>query len=117
MNEAQLAWPLISILGSVAAIVVGVVAVVKLNRRVPPLPEEMAKNYIHKPEFNAAVCGINSRIDGVSQQSNNAVARLADKFDALINTLHRNAMDTERALGRIEGKLNEHVKEEERNDG
>lgn len=105
MNEAQFAWPLISVLASVSAIVVAVVAVVKLNRRQPPLAEELAKNYATRCELDEEVKGLNDRIDREISLILSSTSEQSKKLDALITTTGQTARDTDRSLGRIEGKI------------
>lgn len=105
MNEAQFAWPLISVLASVSAIVVAVVAVVKLNRRQPPLAEELAKNYATRCELDEDVKELNCRIDREIRLILSANIEQGKKLDSLIATTGQTARDTDRSLGRIEGKI------------
>ena len=97
MNEAQLAWPLISIVGSLAGIVVAVVAVMKLNRRQPPLAEDVAKNYALRAELDEEVKELNCRIDREIRMILSANVEQSKKLDALIATTGQTARDI--ALG------------------
>lgn len=109
MNESQLAWPLISILGSIAgtvtAVVVAVVAVVKLNRRQPPLAEEIAKNYATRTELDEEIQTLNDRITREVGVILSTSIEQSKKLDSLIITTNQTSRDTERSLGRIEGKI------------
>ena len=118
MNETQIAWPLISILSSVAGIVVAIIAVVKLNRRQPPLAEDLAKNYALRTDLDDEVKELNNRIDREIRLILAANIEQSKKLDALIATTGQTARDTDRSLGRIEGKieglqgaLEQHIKE------
>lgn len=122
MNEAQIAWPLISVVGSlvgtVTAIIVAIVAVMKLNRRQPPLAEDLAKNYALRTELDEEIRELNNRIDREIRLILNANVEQSKKLDALIATTGQTARDTDRSLGRIEGKieglqgaLEQHIKE------
>jgi biopolymer transport protein ExbB/TolQ len=122
MSEAQIAWPLISVVGSlvgtVTAIIVAIVAVMKLNRRQPPLAEYLAKNYALRTDLDDEVKELNNRIDREIRLILAANIEQSKKLDALIATTGQTARDTDRSLGRIEGKieglqgaLDQHIKE------
>ncbi len=105
MNEAQLAWPLISILSSVAVIAGMIIAIIKLNRRNPPLAEELAANYSTHAELDEEVAALNVRIDREISLILSSTSEQSKKLDALITTTGQTARDTDRSLGRIEGKI------------
>lgn len=114
MNElgpAQIIWPLLTIAVAIASIASVIIAAVKLNRRVPPLAEEIAANYATREELDNEVRDLNKRID----REVNAILSMnidqGKKLDALIATTNKTALDTERALGRIEGKLDTHLEQ------
>lgn len=112
MNElspGQILWPLLSIISSLSAIAVGIIAVIKLNRRIPPLPEEVAKIYATKIEVQDLSSHLNDRIDREMMLIGQCNAEQTRKIDALITTTNHSAQDTQRALGRIEGKLDAHL--------
>lgn len=114
MNEiapGQLIWPLMSVLSSVAVIVGMIIAVIKLNRRIPPLPEEVAKTYATRVEMQALGKQVNERIDREMKIIGECNAEQTRKLDSLISTTNHSAMETQRSLGRIEGKLDAHLEQ------
>ena len=114
MNElgpAQIIWPLLTIAVAIASIASVIIAAVKLNSRMPPLAEELAKNYATRDELDKEVKSLNIRIDREVGMLLSSSAEHSLKLDALIATTSQTARDTERALGRIEGKLDQHIKE------
>lgn len=118
LSPGQILWPLLSILSSGAVILSVVVAVIKLNRRTPPLPEEVAKIYATKGELHDQCSNLSGRIDreiGMILASDAAQNR---KLNSIITTTSHTARETDRSLGRIEGKiegiqgaLDQHIKE------
>lgn len=86
MAPAQLAYPLICLIGQVATIV-GCFAMLRRN---PPLPEQVAKEYATKQELEKEVEEINKRIEYLEH--------------SLLNEV-RNASAS---IGRIEGALGIH---------
>ncbi len=114
MNElapGQILWPLLTVAVSIASIGSVVVGAIKLGKRIPPLPEELAKVYATKVEVRNGMEAINARIDREIQLIRDTSGDTSEKLDALITTTNHNAMNTERALGRIEGKLDAHLRE------
>ena len=111
LSPDQLVWPLISVLSSVAVIVSVIVAVIKLNRRAPPLPEELAKNYATKVEVSEVHKRLSDRIDREIRLICENNADHNRKLDSLISTTNHSALETQRALGRIEGKLDSHLEQ------
>lgn len=107
----QIIWPLISVLSSVAVIVAVIVAIVKLNRRSPPLPEELAKIYATKLEVHSLGQQVNSRIDREMDLIGKSNVEQTRKLDSLIITTNRSSEETQRSLGRIEGKLDAHLEQ------
>lgn len=117
MNEigpGQIIWPLLTILVSVSA----VAAVFLGSRRRPPLAEELAKSYVTKKDCENLRQDINDRIDREIRLILSANVEQSKKLDALIATTGQTARDTDRSLGRIEGKieglqgaLDQHIKE------
>lgn len=105
VNEFQIAGPLISVLAAVATIAVAIVAIIKLNRRQPPLAEELAKNYATRRELDEEVQCLNDRIDREVRLILSSSVEQSKKLDSLIATTGQTARDTDRSLGRIEGKI------------
>lgn len=86
MEPAQLAYPLLCLIATVATIVGGLATL----RRNPPLPEQIAKDYATKKELEKEIEEINKRIEYLEH--------------SLLNEV-RNASS---AIGRIEGALGIH---------
>lgn len=86
MEPAQLAYPLLCLLATIATIIGGLA----MLRRNPPLPEQVAKEYATKKELEKEVQEINKRIEYLEH--------------SLLNEV-RNASS---AIGRIEGALGIH---------
>lgn len=79
----------------------------KTSRRDPPLPEELAKEYVRKPELSTAVEILNSRISREIGMLRKDFETQDGKLDSLIATTNQISRDTQRSLGRIEGKLSQ----------
>ena len=101
----QIIWPIIAILVSLSSIGGFVLSAYKTSRRDPPLPEELAKEYVRKPELSTAVEILNSRISREIGMLRDSFESQGRKIDTLIQTTNHIAMNTERTLGRIEGKI------------
>lgn len=86
MEPAQIAYPLLCLIATVATIVGGLATL----RRNPPLPEQLAKDYATKKELEKEIEEINKRIEYLEH--------------SLLNEV-RNASS---AIGRIEGALGIH---------
>lgn len=113
MNElgpGQIIWPLLTILVSIAAIASVIIGAAKL-RRMPPLPEELAKMYATKRELADARKELNDRVDREMKVIGECNAEQTRKLDSLITTTNHSAMETQRSLGRIEGKLDAHLEQ------
>ena len=108
MNEippGQILWPILTILVSLSSIGGLAVSWYKASRRTPPLPEEIAREYVRKPELSTAVEILNSRISREVGMLRDGFEAQGRKIDTLISTTNHIALTTERSLGRIEGKL------------
>lgn len=121
LSPGQILWPLLSILSSVAVIASVVVAVIRLNRRSPPLAEDIAKFYATKDELHDQCDNLNKRIDREMRMILASDAEQNRKLDSISSTTNKTAQDTERALGRIEGKieglagaLRQHIEEDKK---
>lgn len=113
MNElspSQILWPLLTILVSIAAIASVIIGAAKL-RRIPPLPEELAKTYATKKELSEVRREFNDRVDREMKIIGECNAEQTRKLDSLISTTNHSAMETQRSLGRIEGKLDAHLEQ------
>jgi hypothetical protein len=111
LSPGQIIWPLMSILSSVAVIAGMIIAIVKLNRRIPPMAEEAAKTYATKIEMQELGRQINDRIDREMDFIGKSNADQTRKLDSLITTTNRSSEETQRSLGRIEGKLDAHLEQ------
>lgn len=78
------------------------------SRRQPPLAEELYKKFVPRAEAAETV----SRIDGRMSEAFSEIGNLRNHTDAEIGAIRANMTkaygDFERALGRIEGKLDTH---------
>ena len=83
MEPAQIAYPLLCLIATVATIIGGLATL----RRNPPLPEQVAKEYATKKELDKEVEEISKRLDYLEH--------------SLLNEV-RNASA---AIGRIEGAM------------
>ena len=109
MNElgpAQIIWPLLTI-----AVAIAFIAAVKLNRRFPPLPEELAKTYATQDMLDSNFDAVHDRIDREVSAIRGSQAETSRKLDALIATTNRTSEEAQRSLGRIEGKLDAHLEQ------
>lgn len=86
MEPAQIAYPLLCLIATVATIIGGLATL----RRNPPLPEQIAKDYATKKDLEKEIEEINKRIEYLEH--------------SLLNEV-RNAST---AIGRIEGALGIH---------
>ena len=86
MEPAQLAYPLLCLIATVATIVGGLATL----RRNPPLPEQIAKDYATKKELDKKIEEINKRIE------------------YLEHSLLYEVRNASSAIGRIEGALGIH---------
>ena len=114
MNEispGQIIWPLMSVLSSVAVIVGMIIGFIKLNRRTPPLAEELAEKYATKTLLDARVAALNDRVDREIRIIRDGHIETSRKLDGLITTTNRTSEETQRSLGRIEGKLDAHLEQ------
>lgn len=112
MNElgpAQIVWPLMTVLVAVAAVASAVVSIANARKRVPPLPEELAKTYATKDEVSDAYNRLSDRIDREIRLICDNNAEHVRKLDALFSTTNHANAETQRSLGRIEGKLDSHL--------
>jgi len=108
----QILWPIITILVALASLSGVGIAWYGVSKRTPPIPEDLAKNYVQKPELHSAVSVLNAKIEREIGIIRACTDDSSKKLDQILSTANRNAMDTERSLGRIEGKLDEHLKED-----
>jgi len=107
ITPSEVVWPITVLLASLASIA----AALGFKKRSPPVPEEMAKKYVRKPELAAAIKGVHDRMDRELVPIRDETKELKTKIDTLITTTNRSAIDTATRLGRIEGKINAHLKE------
>ena len=89
----QIIWPIIIILSSLSSLA-GVVVAVYRTRRMPPLPEEIAKTYATKAEL----CSLTHRIESADNDLREQLSRMDSSWNHQIR-------DIMRSLGRIEGKV------------
>lgn len=86
-------------------LVIGALGLWVNSRRNPPIAEEMYKNFIPRQESDQTV----QRLDERVSEAFNEITNLRNHTDAEINSIRANMTkaygDFERALGRIEGKL------------
>lgn len=89
----------------VIMMIIGVLGLWINSRRNPPVAEEMYKNFIPRAESDQIV----QRLDGRFAEAFTEITELRNHTDAEINSIRSNMTkaygDFERALGRIEGKL------------
>ena len=114
MNElgpSQIIWPLLTIAVAIASIASVIIAAVKLNRRFPPLAEELAKTYATQDMLDSKFDAVNDRIDREVSAIRGSQAETSRKLDSLIATTNRTSEETQRSLGRIEGKLDAHLEQ------
>ncbi len=109
IQPSQIIWPIISILVAMASIAGVAIAWYGVRRRNPPIAEELAKVYATKTDLCANIAAVNDRIDREMSLIRHNAAENSRKLDSLITTTNHTAMQTERSLGRIEGKLDAHL--------
>lgn len=78
----------------VISAVVGVLGVWFASRRNPPIGEEVHKNFVPRAEFNEAVARVDARVDSAMVEVASARTQFGKAFG-----------DLERAIGRLEGRL------------
>ena len=103
--QGQIVFVVISFLSSIAVIASVIIGVIKLNRRIPPLAEDVAKNYATRTELDDEIRDVNVRIDREITMILASNAEQAKKLDSLITTTSHTARETDRAIGRIEGMI------------
>jgi len=97
MNELSphaIIWPLILVMVSIVSIVGGVLSVIFAAKRKPPLPEEIAKCYVSKSEFQA-----------LENRTKAEISALESRSERYMATVSKLLGDIQRSLGVIEGEL------------
>lgn len=91
----------VSVSALVAGIVCSIITVWLLARRQPPVQEELYQNYVTKAELAA----LRSEVSEDRAANDKHVARLHTRMDELRGEMHEGFETTNRALGRIEGYM------------
>lgn len=104
MGPHDIIWPMITIGVALSSIAGTVVSILRL-RRAPPIAEEVAKTYASKAELSREVTRLEVRMDHGITTLRADYAAQEQKLDRLTATIQTQARETERALGRIEGAL------------
>lgn len=94
ITPEALAWPLVSIGVAIATIAT---AFAKF-RRVPPIAEEIAKTYATKKELEHEIAEVKAEMNGGFRLVREDISRLQ-------YTLQNETKDIQRAVGKLEGKL------------
>ena len=89
--QGQIVFVVISFLSSIAVIASVIIGVIKLNRRIPPLAEDVAKNYATRTELDDEIRDVNVRIDREITMILASNAEQAKKLDSLITTTSHTA--------------------------
>ena len=114
LSPAHIIWPLLSIIASVVVIGSGIWSAVVISRRRPPLSEELAKEYATKKDLADEISDVNRRMDRELGHAFTSLKDQGSEIKSLINTVNKIQRETERTLGRIEGKLDHHIQETHR---
>lgn len=78
----------------ILGLVLTVVALFLSNKRHPPLPEEMHKNFVPRAEHDANIQRLHGRVDKLAEDQSNSRMQFSKAFG-----------DLEHAIGRLEGRL------------
>ena len=92
------------------AIIFGVINTRNASRRNPPIGEEMHKVFVPRKEWDDSVQRIHVRIDQTRDVITASEASTGSKIDSLRTDMNKVFHDVERALGRVEGQLEEKKK-------
>lgn len=117
MNEllaSQIMYPLLSVLALVVVIITSIWSSVVISRRKPPLGEELAKEYATKKDLSDEIVEVNRRLDREIGHALTSIREQGNEIKGLINTVNKIQRETERTLGRIEGKLDQQIQEKRR---
>jgi hypothetical protein len=98
---------IVAIIVPVLGLVCTIIAIVLSNKRNPPIAEEMHKAFVPRPEWDASVQRLHGRIDEANGKITASEAHTGSKIDSMRNDMNKVFHDVERALGRVEGKLEE----------
>lgn len=77
------------------------------NKRNPPVGEEMHKTFVPRAEWDSSVQRLHGRIDESNERITSTESSTSAKIDSLRTDMTKVFHDVERALGRVEGQLDE----------
>lgn len=101
---------IVPVLSLAVAIIFGVLNTRNASRRNPPIGEEMHKVFVPRKEWDDSVQRIHVRIDQTRDVITASEASTGSKIDSLRTDMNKVFHDVERALGRVEGQLEEKKK-------
>jgi hypothetical protein len=114
MEIGSLVWQIITILVALA----GIYSAFNSGRRNPPLPEDLAKNYVTKDEFHGLRTDFEShrsddsvsrarmyeKIDNVRKELAEQLDRQSENISDLRAEINKSLLAIERSLGRLEDR-------------
>lgn len=87
-------------LGFLLSVLVNIVTIVVMLRRNPPLPEELARDYVRSVDFDEALAGIEARC--VREESSRS--SIYSRIESVRKEMTDGFRMIERALGRLESR-------------
>lgn len=96
----------ISIIVPVLGLLLTIAALFLVNKRNPPVGEEMHKTFVPRAEWDASVQRLHTRIDENNEKIASSAAATGAKIDSLRTDMNKVFQDVERTLGRVEGEIN-----------
>jgi len=88
------------VIGNIISVGVSIIAVWLSSRRQPPIAEEAFRTFIPRDEYAEGIQRVHDRVD----ETNNSLAEASLKMAKACG-------DLERAIGRLEGKIDQNTKQ------
>jgi hypothetical protein len=116
MNEGDFLWKLIIVLTAVGNLIGIGIAIWTSMRRLPPLPEELQRDFLRKIDHDTLCAAMASRfaaLDTHNSEVHESIFRLireerewaTAQIQQTTAANHQDSAAVERALGRVEGEL------------
>lgn len=99
-------WLVLILMAPVVSAVVGVLVFIRAGRRSPPLPEELYRDFVRRPELDALEHRWNRSRDELRSTIHGIFAQL----DSLQRTLAVSFKDVESRLSELKGVIHEHIR-------